>query len=168
MSSRHAPAEKGLQISNPSKVLYPAGKFTKGDVVGYYERVARFLLPHFRNRPVTLKRYPNGVFGEAFYEKDATHFTPSWVKTFPVPRREGSPDINYIVINDVPTLTWAANMAALEMHPFLQHGNDIRLLSLKEKNLTSDFPTVSDAPRTFIFWRATPDRGTLLPSSGYE
>ena len=119
MSSRRRAAEKGLQISNPAKVLYPAGKFTKADVVGYYERVAQFLLPHFRDRPVTLKRYPNGVFGEAFYEKDAPAFTPTWVKTFPVPRREGGPDINYILINDVPTLAWAANMAALELHPFL-------------------------------------------------
>src|SRR6266513_2254650 len=119
MSSRRRVAEKGLQISNPDKVLYPAGKFTKADVLSYYERVARFLLPHFRNRPVTLKRYPHGVFGEAFYEKDAPAFTPRWVKTFPVPRREGGPDINYILINDVRTLTWAANMAALELHPFL-------------------------------------------------
>src|SRR6266550_935395 len=119
MSSRRRVAEKGLQISNPDKVLYPAGKFTKADVVSYYERVARFLLPHFRNRPVTLKRYPDGVFGEAFYEKDAPHFTPRWVKTFPVPHREGGPDINYILINDVPTLIWAANMTALELHPFL-------------------------------------------------
>src|SRR5437870_13884634 len=76
MPSRRRAAEKGLQISNPDKVLYPAGKFTKADVLSYYERVARFLLPHFRNRPVTLKRYPNGVFGEAFYEKDAPGFTP--------------------------------------------------------------------------------------------
>ena len=79
------------------------------------ERVAPFLLPHFRNRAVTLKRYPNGVFGEAFYEKDAPGFTPTWVKTFPVPRREGGPDINYILINHVRTLTWAENMAALEL-----------------------------------------------------
>src|SRR5438067_7472999 len=118
-SRRRRAAEKGLQISNPDKVLYPAGKFTKADVLSYYERVAQFLLPHFRNRPVTLKRYPNGVFGEAFYEKDAPGFTPRWVKTFPVPRREGGPDINYILINDIRTLTWAANMAALELHPFL-------------------------------------------------
>src|SRR5436190_22257880 len=115
MSSLRRTAEKELQISNPDKVLYPAGKFTKADVARYYERIARFLLPHFRNRPVTLKRYPNGVFGEAFYEKDAPGFTPRWVKTFPVPRREGGPDINYILINDVRTLTWAANMAALEL-----------------------------------------------------
>src|SRR5437588_1830049 len=119
MSSRRRVAEKGLQIANPDKVLYPAGKFTKADVLSYYERVARFLLPHFRSRPVTLKRYPNGVFGEAFYEKDAPGFTPRWVKRFPVPRREGGPDINYILINDVRTLTWAANMAALELHTFI-------------------------------------------------
>jgi bifunctional non-homologous end joining protein LigD len=108
-----------LAITNPDKIFYPAGKFTKADVIEYYIRVAPFLLPHLRNRPVTLKRYPNGVFGEAFYEKDAPGFTPKWVKTFPVPRREGGADINYILINDVETLTWAANMAALELHPFL-------------------------------------------------
>src|SRR4029450_4767723 len=97
---------KRTAVSNPDQVLYPGGKFTKGDVVKYYRRVARFLLPHFRNRPVTLKRYPDGVHGEAFYEKDAPGFTPEWIKTFPVPRREGGPDINYILINDVASLTW--------------------------------------------------------------
>ena len=85
----------------------------------YYGRVAHLLLPHLKNRPVTLKRFPNGVHGEAFYEKDAPGFTPDWVKTFPVPRREGGPDINYILINDSRTLQWAANIAALELHPFL-------------------------------------------------
>src|SRR5438477_8285695 len=112
-------ASDKITISNPEKVLYPADKFTKADVVDYYDQVARFLLPHFRNRPVTLNRFPNGVYGEAFYEKDAPGFTPRWVKTFPVPRREGGPDIDYILINDIRTLRWAANMAALELHPFL-------------------------------------------------
>src|SRR5437868_15222571 len=108
-----------VTISHPEKVLYSAGRFTKGDVSDYYGRVADLLLPHLKNRPVTLKRFPNGVHGEAFYEKDAPGFTPDWVKTFPVPRREGGPDINYILINDRRTLAWAANMAALELHPFL-------------------------------------------------
>ena len=108
-----------LSISNPDKVFYNAGKFTKLDVINYYLRVAPFLLPHFKDRPVTLKRYPNGIHGEVFYEKDAPSFTPAWVKTFPVPRREGGPDINYIVINDRATLAWAASIAALELHPFL-------------------------------------------------
>jgi bifunctional non-homologous end joining protein LigD len=112
-------SESDIVISHPEKVLYPAGKFTKADVLEYYRRIASFLLPHFRNRPVTLKRYPDGVFGEAFYEKDAPGFTPDWVKTFPVPRHEGGPDINYILINDRRTLMWAASIAALELHPFL-------------------------------------------------
>ena len=106
-------------ISSPDKLFYPAARFRKIDVVKYYVEVAPFLLPHFRDRPVTLKRYPNGVYGEVFYEKDAPAFTPDWVKTFPVPRREGGPDINYIVINDVATLAWTADMACLELHPFL-------------------------------------------------
>ena len=114
-----------LAITNPEKVLYPAGKFTKAEAVAYYLRVAPFLLPHFRNRPVTLKRYPDGVFGEAFYEKDAPAFTPEWVKTFPVPRREGGSDINYILIDDRATLAWAANIAALELHPFLHRAPKI-------------------------------------------
>src|SRR5256714_5661881 len=108
-----------LSISNPRKVFYNAGKFTRLDVVNYYLKIAPFLLPHFRNRPVTLKRYPNGVHGEVFYEKDALAYTPKWVKTFPVPRREGGADIDYIVINDRATLAWVANLAALELHPFL-------------------------------------------------
>src|ERR687885_413493 len=104
-----------LVVPDPNQVLYPSAKFRKIDVVNYYARVARYLLPHFRNRPVTLKRYPNGIHGEVFYEKDAPSFTPSWVKTFPVPRREGGPDINYVLINNRATLAWAANMAALEL-----------------------------------------------------
>jgi bifunctional non-homologous end joining protein LigD len=108
-----------ITVSHADKILYPAGKFTKADVIDYYRRVAPYLLPHFRNRPVTLKRYPDSVFGEAFYEKDAPGFTPDWVKTFPVPRHEGGPDINYILINDRRTLMWAASVAALELHPFL-------------------------------------------------
>ena len=108
-----------IELSDPEKVLYPAGQFTKADVVEYYRRVAPYLLPHFRDRPVTLKRYPGGVFDEAFYEKDAPGFTPDWVKTYPVPRHEGGPAINYILINDRRTLMWAASIAALELHPFL-------------------------------------------------
>ena len=108
-----------LSVPNPDRVFYNAGKFTKLDVINYYLTVAPWLLPHLRDRPVTLKRYPNGIRGEVFYEKDAPSFTPEWVKTFPVPRREGGPDINYIVINDRATLAWTANIAALELHPFL-------------------------------------------------
>ena len=102
----------GITVSHPEKILYPAAKFTKADVVDYYVQAAPYLLPHFRNRPVTLKRYPDGIFAEAFYEKDAPGFTPEWVKTFPVPRHNGGAPINYILINDRRTLSWVASLTA--------------------------------------------------------
>jgi bifunctional non-homologous end joining protein LigD len=108
-----------LSISTPDKIFYPARRFTKLDVINYYVSVAPYLLPHFRDRPVTLKRYPDGIHGDVFYEKDAPGFVPEWVRTFPVPRHEGGPDINYIVIQDRATLAWTASIAALELHPFL-------------------------------------------------
>jgi bifunctional non-homologous end joining protein LigD len=108
-----------VQVSNLAKVLYPGTKFTKADLIDYYVRISKYLLPHLRNRPITLKRYPDGVFGEFFYEKDAPAFTPAWVKTVAVPRRETPGDIRYVMINDRATLVWAANLASLELHPFL-------------------------------------------------
>src|SRR4051812_43300696 len=109
-----------VAVSNLGKVLYPAARFTKGEEIDYYGRIAEVMLPHLRNRPVTLKRFPDGVQGEAFYEKDAPGFTPKWVKTFPVPRQDSNePPIQYILINDRATLVWVANTASLELHPFL-------------------------------------------------
>src|SRR5579872_696173 len=108
-----------IAVSNLDKILYPETGFTKGHVINYYIRVAPFLLPHLKDRPVTLKRYPDGVLGKYFYEKDAPRYTPDWIKTFPVPRREGGKDIRYILINDLATLVWCANLANLEIHPFL-------------------------------------------------
>lgn len=108
-----------VKLTRLEKVLYPAAHFTKAHVVDYYVRVAPFILPHLHDRPVTLKRYPDGVRGEAYWDKDVPSFAPDWVKTFPVPRHTGGPDINYILINDTATLAWTANIAALELHPFL-------------------------------------------------
>lgn len=109
-----------ITISGLDKILYPGKKFTKARVIDYYVSIAKYLLPHLKDRPVTLKRFPEGVFGEAFWEKDAPAFTPSWVKTGSVPRRETpGPPIRYILINDLPVLVWAANLDTLEIHPFL-------------------------------------------------
>lgn len=108
-----------VAISNAGKVLYPETGFTKAHVIDYYVRASDYLLPHLKNRPVTMKRYPDGVRGGHFYEKDAPRYTPDWVRTFPVPRRAGGTDIRYILINDLPSLVWCANLANLEIHPFL-------------------------------------------------
>lgn len=115
-----------IAVSNLDKILYPGGKFSKARVIDYYVNVSKYLLPHLKDYPITLKRFPDGVFGEFFYEKDAPAFTPEWVKTVPVPRRETpGPDIRYILINDLPTLVWVANLTSLELHPFLHRASQL-------------------------------------------
>jgi bifunctional non-homologous end joining protein LigD len=107
-----------VAVSNLKKVLYPEVGFTKGDVIDYYIRISKVLLPHLKNRPITLKRYPDGVDGFFFYEKQCPPHRPKWVKTTRVPKSDGS-DIHYCVMNDLPALVWAANLADLELHTFL-------------------------------------------------
>jgi bifunctional non-homologous end joining protein LigD len=115
-----------IAVSNLDKLLYPGEKFTKAKVIDYYVRISKYLLPHLKNHPVTLLRFPDGVFGESFYEKDAPAFTPEWIKTLAVPRRETpGADIRYILINDLPTLVWLANLANLEIHPFLHRARQL-------------------------------------------
>ncbi|HZQ53348.1 MAG TPA: non-homologous end-joining DNA ligase [Bryobacteraceae bacterium] len=118
--------EQSVAVSSLDKILYPEAGFTKAQVIDYYIRVSEYLLPHFQDRPVTLKRYPDGAGSQFFYEKDAPAFTPKWIKTFPVPRRAGGPDIHYILINDLATLVWCANAASLELHPFLHRVPEIQ------------------------------------------
>src|SRR5436305_1660409 len=109
---------RNLSLTNLDKLLYPSG-FTKGQVVDFYVRISDYVLPHLKHRPITLKRYPDGINAPHFYEKDAPRYTPDWIRIFDVPRRSGEAVIRYIVIDDLPTLVWCANTANLELHPFL-------------------------------------------------
>jgi bifunctional non-homologous end joining protein LigD len=108
-----------LTLSNLTKVLYPEAGFTKGEVIDYYSRIAPVLLPHLADRPLTVKRYPNGVDQHFFFEKNAPRGTPSWVRTvnLPAPGSTKNRDtIDYVVVEELPTLVWLANLAALELH----------------------------------------------------
>jgi bifunctional non-homologous end joining protein LigD len=116
---------KHLSLTNLDKVLYPATGFTKGQVIDYYARIAPVLLPHLKEHPLTLKRYPGGVDQEYFFEKNATKHRPDWVKTVPVWSEGNQRDVNYILANDLPTLVWTANLAAIELHPSLSLAKDI-------------------------------------------
>jgi bifunctional non-homologous end joining protein LigD len=107
-----------LEVSNLNKVFYPRTGFTKGQVIDFYIKISPQLLPHLKNRPISLKRYPDGVEGFFFYEKQCPAHRPDWVRTANVPRKDGS-EINYCVMNDLPALVWAANLADLELHTFL-------------------------------------------------
>jgi bifunctional non-homologous end joining protein LigD len=106
-----------LKLSNLDKVLYPQAGFTKGQVIDYYTRVSPALLPHLRDRALTLKRYPDGVEGPYFYEKQCPSHRPDWVRTAPI-KAKGK-KIDFCVIDDLPTLIWAANLADLELHTSL-------------------------------------------------
>jgi bifunctional non-homologous end joining protein LigD len=123
---------RDLELSNLDKLMYPAAGFTKGEVIDYYTRIAPVILPHLADRAVTRIRYPNGVEGAHFFEKNKPGGTPSWVRleTLPVPGSTKSREtIDFVVVDDVPTLVWLANLAALELHtPQWRVGADPDLL----------------------------------------
>ncbi|HEY1082798.1 MAG TPA: non-homologous end-joining DNA ligase [Prosthecobacter sp.] len=106
-----------VPVSNLDKVMYPKTGFTKGDVIQYYIAVSEWLLPHLQSRALSLKRYPEGVEGFFFYEKECPGHRPDWIKTTRVAKTDGA--INYCVIGDLPSLVWVANLANLEFHTFL-------------------------------------------------
>ncbi|MEJ7749893.1 MAG: non-homologous end-joining DNA ligase [Thermoleophilaceae bacterium] len=111
-----------LRLSNLEKVLYPEAGFTKGQVIDYYTRAAPWLLPHLRGRALTLKRYPNGVDGGHFYEKQRPSHAPEWVRSEAI--SAGDKMIDFVVCDDLPTLVWLANLADLELHPSLAKAED--------------------------------------------
>jgi bifunctional non-homologous end joining protein LigD len=114
-----------LTISNVEKVYFPSSGFTKGQVISFYSEIAEVIVPHLRDRPLTLKRFPEGTKGEHFYEKNAPSHTPSWVKRFGVPRSEGGSDIHYVLCNDRSTLVWATNLGDIEKHALLSVAPDL-------------------------------------------
>jgi bifunctional non-homologous end joining protein LigD len=117
--------DRNLKLSNLEKVLYPAVGFTKKDVIDYYVRIAPAIIPHLAGRALTRKRYPDGVEGEPFFEKNAPMHKPEWVKTVPIWSGRNRRTVNYILADDLPTLVWLANLAALELHPSLALAKDI-------------------------------------------
>ncbi|SEE35675.1 non-homologous end-joining DNA ligase [Jiangella alba] len=108
-----------LGLSNLEKVLYPETGTTKGEIIQYYTHAASVLLPHLRDRPVTRKRWPNGVEEASFFEKNAPRGTPPWVRTAELPSPGSTMDretVVYVMADDLPTLVWLANLAVLELH----------------------------------------------------
>jgi bifunctional non-homologous end joining protein LigD len=114
-----------LSLSNLDKVLYPEAGFTKGHVIDYYTRIAPYVLPHLRGRPLTLKRYPNGVDAQYFYEKQCPSHRPEWVQTAAIYSRSNRRTIDFCLAEDLPTLVWLANLADLELHTSLALAEDV-------------------------------------------
>jgi bifunctional non-homologous end joining protein LigD len=112
----------GVAVTHPERVLFPAVGYTKLDAIRYYDAIAPVILPHLTNRPLTLKLFPHGIHAPAVWLKDAPRYTPDWVRTFPIERKDkshGGPMIDFVLINDRRSLLWAANLSSIEMHIFL-------------------------------------------------
>jgi bifunctional non-homologous end joining protein LigD len=135
---------RALRLSNLDKVLYPQAGFTKGDLIRFYAAVAPVLLPHLRDHPLTLKRYPDGVEGEHFYEKQSPRHRPDWVETVTVYSRHSRRDIHYTLCQDLPTLVWLANLADVELHPSLSKADEI------ERPATLAFDLDPGPPATIV------------------
>lgn len=112
-----------IQLTNLEKPLWPMDGYTKADLIRYHAAVAPILLPHLAGRPLTLTRYPDGIDGESFYQKDSPGYTPEWIRTFPVFSKDSNRIIRYIVAEEPATLTWLANQACIEIHPWMSKTN---------------------------------------------
>jgi bifunctional non-homologous end joining protein LigD len=143
-----------LKLSNFEKVLYPESGFTKGQVIDYYTRIAPALLPHLHQRALTLKRYPNGVDGQFFYEKNCPKHRPPWVETLAVWSARNKADVNYCLIDELAGLVWVANLASLELHTSLSHARDVQRPSMLVFDLDPGPPaTVVECGRVALWLR---------------
>lgn len=110
-----------ISLSNLDKVLWPRDGYTKGDLISYYAKVSAYILPHLRERPLTLQRYPDGIDGGSFFEKQKPRFTPSWIPSHADSAYSKTRTVEYILCNDEATLLWCANLAAIVLHVWYSH-----------------------------------------------
>jgi bifunctional non-homologous end joining protein LigD len=146
-----------LKLSNLDKVLYPDVGFTKGEVIHYYTRIAEVVLPHIGDRGVTLRRFPNGVDQQSFFEKRCPTHRPDWIGTYLGPGdRVG--DIGYCALDSRPALVWSANMAALEIHAPMARGDDIETPTMVVFDLDPGAPAdIHDCCEVALWIRDTLD-----------
>lgn len=109
-----------VEITNEEKILFPQDKMTKGDLIDYYTKIAPFILPYTKNRPISMVRFPNGIKREGFYQKQAGGYFPGWIKTKKIKHKENPQKFtNYVIVNNASTLIYLANQACIEIHTWL-------------------------------------------------
>lgn len=141
-----------LTLSNLSKVFYPKSEFNKGQVIDYYIRISPFLLPHLANRPLTLKRYPNGANNDSFYQKQCPNTRPEWMLTAPIESASNKESPNYCVVDNLPGLVWVANMAALELHVVLSNTQNTTIPTMMVFDLDPGLPaTIVDCAQVALW-----------------
>ena len=142
-----------LTVTNPDKVLWPEAAFTKGDLIAYYRDVAPVLLPHLRRRPLTMRRFPDGIEEWSWYQYECRN-APDWLRTVDIPYRDGTPR-RFCVVDDLPSLIWVANLATIELHPYLALGSALDVPSFVAFDLDPGEPAdLVDCCRVALLLRA--------------
>ena len=139
-----------IEISRPEKVLFPDDGITKGELIEYYARIAPRMLPHLRDRPLTLERYPNGIGTKRFFQKEVSSYFPEWIRRVTVPKVGGS--VTHVVCNDTPTLVYLANQACVTPHIFLSRIDKLQVpdqLVFDLDHQGDDFTPVRSTARAF-------------------
>jgi bifunctional non-homologous end joining protein LigD len=116
-----------VALSNLKKVFWPVEKYTKGDLIEYYRGISPWLLPYLKDRPLVLTRFPDGIDGKSFYQKDAPDFTPEWLRTIPIWSEDTQRQVNYFVCDDVETLLYVANMGSIPLHIWASRVDSLEL-----------------------------------------
>jgi bifunctional non-homologous end joining protein LigD len=148
-----APVQKTVTISNPKKVYWPRDGYTKGDMIDYYRAASRWMLPYLRNRPLVLTRFPDGIDGKSFYQKDAPDFVPEWIRTVPIWSEDTQRDIRYFVCDDEETLVYVANMGSIPLHIWASRVGSLELPDWCVIDLDPKDAPFSDVIRTAIVLR---------------
>lgn len=144
-----------LKLSNLDKIFYPATGFTKGQTIDYYIRIAPVLLPHLSGRPLTMKRYPNGAASKFFYQKECPSSRPKWLPTVPVWSESNKKNTNFCLVNNLPALVWAANLASLEIHTSLSLARNISSPTMLVFDLDPGLPaTIIDCAQVALWLQA--------------
>jgi bifunctional non-homologous end joining protein LigD len=145
-----APVQKTIAFTNLKKIYWPAEKYTKGDLIEYYRAVSKWLLPYLANRPVVLTRFPDGIDGKSFYQKDAPVFAPEWMRTVPIWSEETQREIRYFICDSEEALLYLANMGSIPLHIWASREGSLELPDWCVIDLDPKEAPFSDVIRTAI------------------
>jgi bifunctional non-homologous end joining protein LigD len=149
-----APVDKAITFSNLKKTYWPEDRYTKGDLIDYYRAVSPWMLPYLRDRPLVMTRFPDGIDGKSFYQKDAPEFAPQWLQTVPIWSEDTQREIRYFVCNDVESVLYVANLGSIPLHIWASRVGSLELPDWCVIDLDPKDAPFSDVIRTALAMRA--------------
>lgn len=138
-----------VEVSNLKKILFPKDKISKGDILDYYERVAKYMIPHMKKRPITMQRFPDGIDHEGFYQKNIANYFPKWIDYIPIKKQEDGV-VKYAICNDAATLMYLANQLCLTFHLWLSKVDDVNAPDRLIFDFDPSSKSVISSPKNFV------------------